>query len=86
METQSLMKNFTNLQGWAAICDADVHVFQELDTQKGFNDFGFVGGGGTDFRPVFDKIERKNIKPKALFYFTLSVTFAPFINSLMITR
>lgn len=69
-ETQNLMKNFTNLQGWAAICDADLHGFHELDTQKGFADFGFVGGGGTDFRPVFNKIKNKNMRPKALFYFT----------------
>lgn len=69
-ETQNLMKNFTNLNGYAAICDCYLHSFAELDTQKSFNNFGFIGGGGTSFRPVFDAIKKRNIKPKAVFYFT----------------
>jgi len=29
-----------------------------------------VGGGGTDFRPVFDHIEKQNLTPSCLIYFT----------------
>ena len=28
------------------------------------------GGGGTDFRPVFEYIKKKNYKPNAILYFT----------------
>jgi predicted metal-dependent peptidase len=30
----------------------------------------FTGGGGTWFKPVFDWVERKDVKPQALIYFT----------------
>ncbi len=30
----------------------------------------FLGGGGTDFRPVFDWVERQEIRPDVLLYFT----------------
>ena len=69
-ETLNLFSNFSNLQGHIAVCDADLHHFGEVNPQMGFEDFRFYGGGGTDFRPVFDKISSMNMKPKALFYFT----------------
>jgi predicted metal-dependent peptidase len=30
----------------------------------------FAGGGGTDFAPVFEWVERENLRPDALVYFT----------------
>lgn len=70
METLNLFNNFSSLQGWIAICDADLHHFDVVNPQQSFTDFKFYGGGGTDFRPVFDAVKEKGIKPKALFYFT----------------
>ena len=29
-----------------------------------------VGGGGTDFRPVFEWVDRQGIQPELLLYFT----------------
>ncbi len=70
METLNLFNNFSSLQGWIAVCDAAIHHFSEVNPQQSFTDFNFQGGGGTDFRPVFNKIKDKGMKPKALFYFT----------------
>jgi predicted metal-dependent peptidase len=70
LETLNLFSNFSSLQGWIGVCDADLHSFKEVGPQQSFSDFDFVGGGGTDFRPVFEEISRRNMKPKALFYFT----------------
>ena len=33
-------------------------------------DFQMKGGGGTDFRPVFDWIEKSNVNPRVLVFFT----------------
>ncbi len=38
------------------------------------------GGGGTDFRPVFDWVERQDIKPDSLVYFTDACGNFPDIN------
>lgn len=70
IETMNLFNNFSSLQGWVAICDADLHSFKTIDNQATYDEFDFVGGGGTSFNPVFDEIKRQNIKPKAVFYFT----------------
>lgn len=65
-----MFDNFSSLQGWIAMCDAYLHSFKEADASKSFEEFEFYGGGGTDFNPVFDEIKNRNMKPKALFYFT----------------
>lgn len=70
METLSLFNNFSSLSGWIAICDAALHNFTEITPAQGFDEFQFKGGGGTSFKPVFEKIEKEGLNPKALFYFT----------------
>lgn len=69
-ETLNLFDNFSNLDGWIAVCDAYLHNWGELNSGMRFEDFRFYGGGGTDFNPVFDKIQELGMRPKALFYFT----------------
>lgn len=54
-------------------CDAHVHVVHELQDGADLYDVrkaGAVGGGGTDFRPVFEKIKELDIQPDALVYLT----------------
>lgn len=46
-------------------CDADVGSFRAVRNPR---DFTLVGGGGTDFSPVFRALERR--PPKTLVYFT----------------
>lgn len=70
LETLSLLDNFSSFKGWAAVCDAYLHSFKEIDAKSTFNDSDFVGGGGTNFRPPFGEIERRQLNPKAVFYFT----------------
>lgn len=55
-------------------CDAAVHHYQvitQMDGIDGIDIKGMIkGGGGTDFRPVFEKINEDNIQLSALVYFT----------------
>ncbi len=69
-ETLSIMEQFPSLSGWAAICDADLHAFKEINPENAEREIEFLGGGGTDFRPVFDEVETRALRPKAMFYFT----------------
>lgn len=69
-ETLNLFDNFSSLQGWVAVCDWILHSFKEVDNKRSYDDFDFEGGGGTSFQPVFNEIDKRNMKPKALFYFT----------------
>ena len=51
-------------------CDADVNATYEIGPEDPIPD-NFPGGGGTDFRPVFDKVEEEwDEPPDALVYFT----------------
>jgi predicted metal-dependent peptidase len=50
-------------------CDADVHRHFKLNKYKR-HDGKPRGGGGTDFRPVFDYIIKKKIRCDVLIYFT----------------
>lgn len=70
METLNLFNNFSSLQGWIGVCDSWLHHFTPIDSKDSFDDFNFMGGGGTSFEPVFEEIERRGLRPKALFYFT----------------
>lgn len=52
------------------VCDAKVNGEWELTPFSGEIPRRFYGGGGTDFRPVFDWIGEKQIHPACLVYFT----------------
>lgn len=51
-------------------CDAKVHHVDELDQSSDLGGLKPHGGGGTDFRPVFDWIDQNNVTPDALVYLT----------------
>ena len=50
----------------------DTRVVQDIKLKRYTNieDIEIKGGGGTDFRPVFEYIKKKNYKPNAILYFT----------------
>ena len=54
-------------------CDAEIAAESPVFFEP-WDDFAFEpqlkGGGGTDFRPVFDWIDRQDVKPDSLVYFT----------------
>lgn len=51
-------------------CDAKVHHVDELDESSDLGGLKPHGGGGTDFRPVFEWIDEHNVRPDALVYLT----------------
>ena len=54
-------------------CDATLHRTDECYEPSDLNEIrakGAPGGGGTDFRPVFDWIAERGLKPDALVYLT----------------
>lgn len=50
-------------------CDADVNHVQTFERGNELT-FEAVGGGGTDFRPVFDYVKNNSIRPACLLYLT----------------
>jgi predicted metal-dependent peptidase len=51
--------------------DAKVHEIAEIGKfDEIFNAVKFKGGGGTDFRPAFNKIAKLGLCPNLLVYFT----------------
>lgn len=69
-ETLNLFNNFSIFSGWIAVCDWELKMFQPVDKVSLPGMQKFLGGGGTNFNPVFEEISTQNINPKALFYFT----------------
>lgn len=51
-------------------CDAKVHRVDEVDDTSDIDSLKPAGGGGTDFRPVFDWVDQNNVRPDALVYLT----------------
>ena len=68
-EIESLMLTFPNYRIDLLVCDAKVHSH---DTFYGGEllEYTLKGGGGTDFRPVFDYIDRELPDTQLLLYFT----------------
>jgi len=57
----------------AISCDAQIHEVVKIRKFQNFIKnvkFGFKGGGGTDFRPVFDLVKEKKMQPELLIYLT----------------
>ena len=52
------------------MCDAQINVVHELENASDLRDIKLVGGGGTDFVPVFDWIAEQGAAPDALVYLT----------------
>ncbi len=51
------------------VCDAAVHTMKSVRTvQEAMA--GVIGGGGTDFRPVFDELEKRKPRIDTLIFFT----------------
>jgi len=52
-------------------CDASIHEVIKIHKMEDFmKKIQFKGGGGTDFRPVFDEVEKRKIVPELLIYLT----------------
>ena len=51
-------------------CDAAINQEREFAYGDSVRDFKLKGGGGTDFRPVFDRVKSLPEHPEAVVYFT----------------
>ncbi len=68
-ELEALLLSFPDTAVDLLICDARIQGVYRFLTGETL-EFSLKGGGGTDFRPVFDYIEREGLQPSLLIYFT----------------
>jgi predicted metal-dependent peptidase len=68
-EVKSILSSFDKVKAKLTFCDADATLFEDLEAVD-INTIQPKGGGGTDFRPVFNLIEKETSSPKAILYFT----------------
>ncbi|MHA2503331.1 MAG: vWA domain-containing protein [Candidatus Kariarchaeaceae archaeon] len=67
-EIQSILESVTNVKLTLIDCDAEIHQIREYETGEPLKVHTFRGGGGTDFRPVFEKLPELEVD--ALIYIT----------------
>lgn len=86
-ELEEIMQLFTHYMIELIECDAEIQNIQQLTPHEPLNST-FKGGGGTDFRPVFEHLEQSHEDFKFLIYFTDGKgTFPkhePFIDTLWV--
>lgn len=68
-EIKSILGSYDKVKIKLTFCDAEATDFVELD-EYDKSKIKPVGGGGTDFKPVFDLIKKEGSAPQALLYFT----------------
>jgi predicted metal-dependent peptidase len=68
-EFKSIMQNFPSVNIELLIADAKVHAHYSFKGADEIN-FALKGGGGTDYRPVFDYIDANFPMASMLLYFT----------------
>lgn len=68
-ETQSIMDDCEPEKIHVVVCDAHVHYTETFNRGDQIN-IRMAGGGGTDFRPVFDWVKEQSITPLCLIYLT----------------
>lgn len=67
-EIQMIMHQISNVKIIMVECDAEIQRITEYEYGENLNLRNYSGGGGTDFRPVFNLIEKLDID--LLIYFT----------------
>lgn len=68
-EVKAIIDSFPKFKGQFVSCDTEIHDIIEMENGKEFK-AQLRGGGGTDFKPVFEKVEEKQWNPKCLVYLT----------------
>ncbi|OPZ72777.1 MAG: hypothetical protein BWY80_01067 [Firmicutes bacterium ADurb.Bin456] len=67
-EMVNIVCSYPDFKGYIAHCDTAVQLFQELDPDN--IPMEFKGCGGTDFRPLFQEIEKRGITPSLMVFLT----------------
>jgi len=68
-EVRGILQAYPHVHVYLVTCDADIYSFDEL-TEHDPLPTEIKGRGGTDFRPVFDEIERRGLLPSAAVFLT----------------
>jgi predicted metal-dependent peptidase len=69
-EMNGILEDVRPTKIYVVWCDAKVHKVDEVDSSSDIQTLKPHGGGGTDFRPVFDWVDQSNVEPEALVYLT----------------
>jgi len=69
-EVNAILTSYPNSRGILATCDAAVHEFEKFEGPIDVRKIELHGGGGTDFRPLFERIEKEGITPKVMVFLT----------------
>jgi len=69
-EITMILQTFPNLRGHILACDAKVHAHVEIGEGFALSPEFFRGGGGTDFRPVFEWVDKHVPDPVCVVYLT----------------
>lgn len=75
-EVKEILKSFPQFRGWLLQCDWELQDVFEIRPDKEFTP-KFRGGGGTNFEPVFNKIEKESWNPRVLIYLTDGYGYFP---------
>jgi len=69
-EVAGILDSVKNFRAELIACDTEVHAHETALTKQDFQNFMEIceGGGGTDFRPVFEELQ--NVYPDCLVYLT----------------
>ena len=74
-ETYSIVKSFPNVRMTLITCDDEIH--DTIEVTNGMPDVEVHGGGGTDFRPVFEWIRENKPNTRLVVYLTDGYGDAP---------
>jgi predicted metal-dependent peptidase len=67
-EIMGMMANFSKARGTFALCDAMIHHWGDINEIP--PTYEWKGGGGTDFRPIFDRVAQEGMPVKVMIGFT----------------
>ena len=70
MEEIKLIKIMFKIKIRYIQCDSEIQQDMKFERYTDVNKIRIMGGGGTDFRPVFDLIDKNHYNPNAILYFT----------------
>lgn len=71
-EVKGILGCYPSVKAHIGICDADLHSWLDVDNNTPVEKIieELKGGGGTDFRPVFDKANKDFTTPSAMVFLT----------------
>ncbi len=69
-ETKGILSDLRPRKVIVLWCDSRIHKVDEVEDVQDLETLKPVGGGGTNFRPVFDWIHNNYVEPDALIFFT----------------